>query len=52
LISEHGRPGLQQLGGKVVRAATLARDELAITLQCVACNVKRRVWLAANVPAH
>ncbi len=49
---EHVFAGLQQLGGKVVRATTLARNELAVTLQCVAYNVKRLVWLAANEPAH
>jgi hypothetical protein len=44
--------GLEQLGGKVLRAATLDWNELVITLQCVACNVKRLVWLAAHEPAH
>lgn len=48
---EHAWAGLQQLGGKVVRAMTLARNELAITLKCVAYNVKRLAWLAANDPA-
>lgn len=45
---EHAWAGLEQLGGKVVRAMTLARNELAITLKCVAYNVKRLVWLAGN----
>jgi len=49
---EHVFAGLGQLGGKVARALTLARNELAITLKCVAYNVKRLVWLAANEPAH
>lgn len=48
---EHVFAGLGQLGGKVVRAMTLARNELAITLKCVAYNVKRLVWLAGNDPA-
>jgi len=48
---EHAWAGLQQLGGKVVRAMTLARNELAITLKCAAYNVKRLVWLAGNVVA-
>jgi len=45
---EHVFAGLEQLGGKVVRAMTLARNELAITLKCVAYNAKRLVWLAAQ----
>lgn len=48
---EHVFAGLEQLGGKVVRAMTLARNELAITLKCVAYNVKRLVWLVGNDPA-
>lgn len=40
--------GLEQLGGKVVRAMTLARNELAITLKCVAYNAKTLVWLVAQ----
>jgi len=40
---EHVFAGLEQLGGKAVRAMTLARNELAITLKCVAYNVKRLV---------
>lgn len=45
---EHVFAGLEQLGGKVVRAMTLARNELAITLKCVAYNAKRLVWLVAQ----
>lgn len=45
---EHVFAGLEQLGGKVVRAMTLARNELAITLKCVAYNAKRWVWLTAQ----
>ncbi|CCF97888.1 IS5/IS1182 family transposase [Ralstonia solanacearum K60] len=48
---EHVFAGLHQLGGKTVRALTLARNTLAITLKCVAYNVKRLVWLAAHDPA-
>jgi IS5 family transposase len=45
---EHVFAGLEQLGGKVVRAMTLARNELAITLKCVAYNAKRLVWLVSQ----
>ena len=45
---EHVFAGLEQLGGKVVRAMTLARNELVITLKCVAYNAKRLVWLVAQ----
>ena len=45
---EHVFAGLEQLGGKLVRAMTLARNELAITLKCVAYNAKRLVWLVAQ----
>lgn len=45
---EHVFAGLEQLGGKVVRAMTLARNELAITLKCVAYNAKTLVWLVAQ----
>ncbi|WP_425219160.1 transposase [Ralstonia solanacearum] len=48
---EHVFAGLHQLGGKTVRALTLARNTLAITLKCVVYNVKRLVWLAAHDPA-
>lgn len=49
---EHVFAGLHQLGGKVVRGMTLVSNELAITLKCVAYNVKRLVWLAKNEPVH
>jgi hypothetical protein len=42
---------LHQLGGKTVRAPTLARNTLAITLKCAAYNLKRLVWLLENVSA-
>ncbi len=45
---EHVFAGLHQLGGKTVRALTLARNTLAITLKCVLYNLKRLVWLAAH----
>lgn len=48
---EHVFAGLEQLGGKLVRAMTLARNELAITLKCVVYNAKRLVWLVAQAPA-
>lgn len=48
---EHVFASLEQLGGKVVRAMTLARNELAITLKCAAYNLKRLAWLVANDPA-
>lgn len=48
---EHVFAGLSQLGRKVVRAMTLARNELAITLKCVVYNARRWAWLAANDPA-
>lgn len=47
---EHVFAALEQLGGKVVRAMTLARNELAIALKCAAYNAKRQVWLMANDP--
>lgn len=47
---EHVFAGLEQLGGKCVRALTLARNELAILLKCSAYNVKRLVWLVGNDP--
>ena len=40
--------GLEQLGGKCVRAMTLARNELALRIKCVACNAKRLVWWVRN----
>ncbi|WP_231669796.1 transposase [Ralstonia solanacearum] len=45
---EHVFAGLHQLGGKTVRALTLARNTSAITLKCVLYNLKRLVWLAAH----
>ena len=48
---EHVFAGLEQLGGKCVRAMTLARNELAILLKCAAYNAKRLVWLVGNDPA-
>ena len=48
---EHVFAGLEQLGGKCVRAMTLARNELALLLKCAAYNAKRLVWLAGNDPA-
>lgn len=48
---EHVFAGLHQLGGKTVRALTLARNTLAITLKCVVYNLKRLVWLVAHDPA-
>jgi hypothetical protein len=40
---------LHHLGGKGVRAVTLARNELAIALKCAVCNAQRLVWLKAHV---
>jgi transposase, IS5 family len=48
---EHVFAGLEQLGGKCVRAMTLARNELAILLKCAAYNARRLVWLAGHDPA-
>lgn len=45
---EHVFAGLEQLGGKLVRAMTLARNELAIMLKCVAYNARRLAWLATK----
>lgn len=47
---EHVFAGLEQLGGKVVRAMTLARNELAILVKCAAYNAKRLVWLMSQEP--
>lgn len=47
---EHVFAGLEQLGGKCVRAMTLARNELAILLKCAAYNAKRLVWLVRHDP--
>jgi transposase, IS5 family len=48
---EHVFAGLEQLGGKCVRAMTLARNELALLLKCAAYNARRLVWLASHEPA-
>jgi transposase, IS5 family len=48
---EHVFAQLHHLGGKLVRAVTLARNELAIALKCAAYNAKRLVWLHANAVA-
>jgi IS5 family transposase len=45
---EHVFAGLEQLGGKAVRAMTLARNELALLLKCAAYNAKRLVWLMSQ----
>ena len=42
--------GLGQLGGKCMRAMTLARNKLAILLKCAAYNAKRLVWLVGHEP--
>lgn len=47
---EHVFAGLEQLGGKCVRAMTLAKNELAILIKCAAYNAKRLVWLVHNDP--
>ena len=47
---EHVFAGLTQLGGKVVRAMTLARNELAILVKCAAYNARRLVWLMSQQP--
>ncbi len=48
---EHVFAALSQQGGKCVRAMTLARNALAITLQCVADNARRLVWLVKSAGA-
>lgn len=45
---EHVFASLAQQGGKRVRAMTLARNALAITLQCAAYNARRLVWLVKS----
>lgn len=47
---EHVFAGLEQLGGKVVRGMTLARNELALLLKCAAYNAKRLAWLVSHEP--
>lgn len=48
---EHVFASLAQQGGKCVRAMTLARNLLAITLQCAAYNARRLVWLLKRAGA-
>jgi IS5 family transposase len=48
---EHVFARLSQQGGKCVRAMTLARNALAITLQCAAYNARRLVWLVRSTGA-
>lgn len=48
---EHVFAALSQQGGKYVRAMTLARNALAITLQCVAYNARRLVWRVLSAGA-
>ncbi|MDP4300006.1 IS5 family transposase [Leptothrix discophora] len=48
---EHVFARLAQQGGKCVRAMTLARKALAITLQCAACNARRLAWLVMSAGA-
>ena len=45
---EHVFASLAQQGGKCVRAMTLARNALTITLQCAAYNAHRLVWLVKS----
>ena len=45
---EHVFAALCQQGGKCVRAMTLARNALAITLQCAAYNARRLVRLVKS----
>lgn len=47
---EHVFAGLEQLGGKYVRAVTLKRNELAILLKCAAYNAQWLVWLVGHDP--
>ncbi len=49
---EHVFAGLEQLGGKCVRALTLARNELALLIKCAVYNAKRLVWLVGNDPSE
>ncbi len=48
---EHIFASLAQQGGKCVRAMTLARNLLAVTLQCAAYNARRLVWLLKRAAA-
>jgi hypothetical protein len=45
---EHVFAGLEQLGGKVVPAMTLPRNELAITPKCRVYKAKRSVCLVSQ----
>ena len=45
---EHVFAQLHHLGGKRVRAMTLARNELAIAVKCAVYNARRLVWLKAH----
>lgn len=42
---EHVFAGLAQQGRKVVRAVTLARNTLALSIKCAMYNARRLVWL-------
>lgn len=48
---EHVFASLAQQGGKCVRAMTLARNALAITLQCAAYNARRLAFLVKSAAA-
>lgn len=45
---EHVFAALHQQGGKCVRAMSLARNALSITLVCVAYNARRLAWLGKS----
>jgi IS5 family transposase len=45
---EHVFAALHQQGGKCVRAMSLARNALSITLACVAYNARRLAWLVKS----
>lgn len=45
---EHAFAGIAQIGGKRVGDMTLARNTLVITMQCVATDLERLVWLATR----
>ncbi len=51
---EHVFAALHQQGGKCVRAMSLARNALSITLACVAYNARRLAWLvkSGSLPAR
>jgi IS5 family transposase len=48
---EHVFGQLHHQGTKLVRAVTLARNELAIALKCAVANAMRWVWLSSHVRA-